>query len=114
MFLIRIYNDLLYIIVNKHFINIQNSLVYPYKLHFTPLFKDPLIFPFWTFLDILKMSIFENSEEIFFGRTEKSGTQLMNNFVSIFSAKLDNGFLQIFGFLDFWVCFLDIFYFKIS
>jgi hypothetical protein len=50
------------------------------------------------------MSIFGNSEEIFFGRTEKSGTHLMNNFVSIFSAKLYNGFLQnfgIFGVLDF-------------
>jgi hypothetical protein len=60
------------------------------------------------------MSIFENSEEIFFGRTEKSGTQRKTIFVSIFSAKIYHGFL---GFFDFGVLkarFLDIFYFKIS
>jgi hypothetical protein len=60
------------------------------------------------------MSIFENSEEIFFGHTEKSGTHMMLFFVSIFSAKLDNGFFQIFGVLDFWACFWTFFYFKIS
>ena len=31
---------------------------------------------FWTFLDILKMSIFGFLEIIFFRRTEKSGTDL--------------------------------------
>jgi hypothetical protein len=30
-------------------------------------------FGIWTFLDILKMSIFEFLEEMFFYRTEKSG-----------------------------------------
>jgi hypothetical protein len=30
-------------------------------------------FGIWTFLDILKMSIFEFLEELFFYRTEKSG-----------------------------------------
>jgi len=43
------------------------------------------------------MSIFENSEEIFFGRTEKSGAQLNTIFVSIFSAKIYIGFLRFFG-----------------
>jgi hypothetical protein len=42
------------------------------------------------------MSIFENGEEIFFGRTEKLGAHLMNIFVSIFSAKRYNGFLRFF------------------
>ena len=32
-------------------------------------------FVFWTFLDILKMSIFGFLEEIFFCRTEKSGNK---------------------------------------
>jgi hypothetical protein len=32
-----------------------------------------LIFLFWTFLDILKMSILGFLKIIFFGRTEKSG-----------------------------------------
>jgi hypothetical protein len=32
-------------------------------------------FLFWTFLDILKMSIFGFLKEMFFGRTEKYGKQ---------------------------------------
>ncbi len=35
-------------------------------------FKDPMRFLFWTFLDILKMSIFGFFKIIFFRRTEKS------------------------------------------
>ena len=35
--------------------------------------KDPLILTIWTFLDILKMSIFGFLDGIFFCRTEKSG-----------------------------------------
>jgi len=38
-----------------------------------PCFKDPMRFLFWTFLDILKMSIFGFLEEMFFCRTEKTG-----------------------------------------
>jgi hypothetical protein len=34
--------------------------------------KDPLILTIWTFLDILKMSIFGFLDGIFFRRTEKS------------------------------------------
>ena len=37
-----------------------------------PYFKDPMRFLFWTFLDILKMSIFGFIKIIFFMRTEKS------------------------------------------
>ena len=37
----------------------------------TPYFKDPMRFLFWTFLDILKMSIFGFLKIIFFMRTEK-------------------------------------------
>ncbi len=50
-----------------------------------PYFKDPLRFLFWTFLDILKMSIFGFLEEIFFGRTEKSGN------IVVFNCRIGNG-----------------------
>ena len=39
----------------------------------TPYFKDPMRFLFWTFLDILKMSIFGFLKEMFFKRTENFG-----------------------------------------
>jgi hypothetical protein len=38
--------------------------------------KDPLILTIWTFLDILKMSIFGFLDEMFFRRTEKSGVKI--------------------------------------
>ena len=38
--------------------------------------KDPFILTIWTFLDILKMSIFGFLDEIFFRRTEKSGLKI--------------------------------------
>ena len=39
--------------------------------------KDPLILTIWTFLDILKMSIFGFLDGIFFRRTEKSGLKMI-------------------------------------
>jgi hypothetical protein len=44
-------------------------------MNFTPYFKDPMRFLFWTFLDIFKMSIFGFLKKIFFMRTEKSGNK---------------------------------------
>ena len=38
--------------------------------------KDPFILTIWTFLDILKMSIFGFLDGIFFRRTEKLGTKI--------------------------------------
>jgi hypothetical protein len=49
-------------------------------MNFTPYFKDPMRFLFWTFLDIFKMSIFGFIEEMFFGRTEKSGNENVWNY----------------------------------
>jgi hypothetical protein len=48
------------------------------------------------------MSIFNFLNKIFFGRTEKSGTQMIFFFVSIFSAKIYNEFLRIFEKNAFW------------
>jgi hypothetical protein len=42
-------------------------------------------FLFWTFLDILKMSIFGFLKELFFGRTEKSGN------IIIYNCRIENG-----------------------
>ena len=42
-------------------------------------------FGIWTFLDILKMSIFEFLEEMFFYRTEKSGKKIF------FIRRIQNG-----------------------
>jgi len=42
-------------------------------------------FGIWTFLDILKMSIFRFLEEMFFYRTEKSGV------INIFIVRTENG-----------------------
>ena len=58
--------------------NKNNKFIYADKkqlqLHFiiskNPCFKDPMRFGIWTFLDILKMSIFGFLEEMFFCRTE--------------------------------------------
>ena len=47
--------------------------------------KDPFILTIWTFLDILKMSIFEFLDGIFFRRTEKSGTKIW------VSCRIENG-----------------------
>jgi hypothetical protein len=44
-----------------------------------PYFKDPMRFLFWTFLDILKMSIFRFLEEMFFYRSEKSKNENVGN-----------------------------------
>ena len=53
-------------------------------------------FLFWTFLDILKMSIFGFLKIIFFNRTEKSGDKLMFWWRSIFSAEIIIIFIIIF------------------
>jgi hypothetical protein len=47
-----------------------------------PYFKDPMRFLFWTFLNILKMSIFKFFKIIFFRRTEKSENKNDLNFHS--------------------------------
>ena len=51
----------------------------------TPYFKDPMRFLFWTFLDILKMSIFGFLKIIFFMRTEKSGNE------NVWNCRSENG-----------------------
>jgi hypothetical protein len=60
--------------------------------------KTPMRFGIWTFLDILKMSIFGFLEEMFFCRTEKSG--VINIFIvrteksgviNIFIVRTENG-----------------------
>ena len=51
----------------------QSKIFFNVILHFKkPCFKDPMRFLFWTFLDILKMSIFGFLKIIFFRCTEKS------------------------------------------
>jgi len=56
-------------------------------------------FLFWTFLDIFKMSIFGFLEEMFFGRTEKSGNK--NDWV----CRSENGKENIIGILEFLIIF---------
>ena len=84
------------IIKNHSFILIDLIL----KIFFTPYFKDPMRFLFWTFLDILKMSIFQLFEIIFFCRTEKSGYKYVINCRSINSKKFLNIFSRNFGFFE--------------
>jgi hypothetical protein len=66
----------------------------------TPYFKDPMRFLFWTFLDILKMSIFGFLKIIFFMRTEKSRNE------NVWKCRSENGKENqswIFGFFKkFW------------
>jgi hypothetical protein len=50
-----------------------------------PYFKDPMRFLFWTFLDILKMSIFGFLKIIFFERTEKSENK------NVWNCRSENG-----------------------
>ena len=51
---------------------------------------------FWTFLDILKMSIFGFLEIIFFRRTEKSGDKLVVLRCCIISADFETRFSEFF------------------
>jgi len=61
--------------------------------------KDPMRFLFWTFLDILKMSIFGFIKIIFFMRTEKFETKNVGN------CRSENGKKNIIGVLEFLIIF---------
>ena len=61
----------------------QSKIFFNVSLHLkNPYFKDPMRFLFWTFLDILKMSIFGFFKIIFFRRTEKSENKNACNYRS--------------------------------